>query len=64
MIMRNNKDLLYGSLVFFVVWMLLMPDITLAKSADDSNLPPELQDLPRIMEIVPDPDSEVNLDEE
>ncbi len=49
MIMRNNKDLLYGSLVFFVVWMLLMPDITLAKSA-------ELQDLPRIMEIVPDPE--------
>jgi hypothetical protein len=46
MIVINNKNLLYGSLVFFVVWMLLMPHITLAKSADNSNLPPEFQDFP------------------
>lgn len=40
-----------------------MPNLTLAKSSDDRKLPPELQNLPRIMELTPDPDSEVELDE-
>lgn len=61
--LKNNKHWLRTLLVFFVVGMLLMPHLTLAKSSNDSKLPPELQNLPRIMELTPDPDSEVELDE-
>lgn len=61
--LKNNKHWLHTLLVFFVVGILLIPGASSAKPDDDNKLPEELKNLPPVMRLIPDPNSEAELDE-